>query len=117
MRLLDIFKKNKTKDFSYIDSINKAKEEYNKGNLEKMYLLSQVFGGEDNEVNTIYVPLGVNKLKEEYDNMVVELVKEGKVKSFNCKPEYKGKSVIPSKITLISSKDGVEVFKNTINIW
>ena len=30
MRLLDIFKKNKTKDFSYIDSINKAKEEYNK---------------------------------------------------------------------------------------
>ena len=45
------------------------------------------------------------------------MVEEGKVKSFNCKPEYKSRSAIPSKITLIASKDGEEVFKNTINIW
>ena len=44
-------------------------------------------------------------------------VQQGKAKSFNCKPEYKGKSVVPSKITITSGKDGVDVFKQTIEVW
>ena len=27
------------------------------------------------------------------------------------------KSVVPSKITITSGKDGVDVFKKTINVW
>lgn len=27
------------------------------------------------------------------------------------------KSVVPSKITITSGKDGVDVFKQTINVW
>lgn len=29
----------------------------------------------------------------------------------------KGKSIVPSKITIASGKDGVEVFKQTIEVW
>jgi hypothetical protein len=63
------------------------------------------------------VPVGINKIKEGMDNTLADLVEQGKTSSFNCKPEYKGKSVIPSRITITSGKDGIEVFKQTIEIW
>ena len=45
MGLFDIFKKKNTISFAEIDSVDKAKEEVRKGNLEIMYLMSPMFGG------------------------------------------------------------------------
>ena len=52
-----------------------------------------------------------------YDDILADCVEQGKVQSFDCTPEYKGKSVILCKIMIISGKDGVEVFKQSINVW
>ncbi|PWJ69419.1 hypothetical protein B0O40_1787 [Ruminococcaceae bacterium R-25] len=117
MGLFDAFKKKKTVNFEEIDSIGKAQEECKKGNLERMYIMSPIFGGTADPHNILYVPVGINKIKEGMDNTLADLVEQGKTSSFNCKPEYKGKSVIPSRITITSGKDGVEVFKQTIEIW
>lgn len=117
MGFLDKFKKNNRPNFEEIDSIEKAKEELSKGNLEILYLISPMFGGAEDIGNMLYVPIGVNKIKEHYDNMIADLLEQGKVKSYKCIPEYKGKSVIPSKLTMISGKDGIDVFKETIEIW
>lgn len=117
MGLFDAFKKKKPVSFEEIDSIEKAKEECRKGNLERMHIMSPIFGGSDEDFNILYVPVGVNRIKEGYDDILADLVEQGKAKSFNCKPEYKGKSVVPSKITIVSGKDGVEVFKQTIDVW
>lgn len=112
-------KKSKTNliDFEEINSRDKAREEFRKGNLEILYLLSPMFGGSKKEDNIIYVPKGVNKLKVSCDNIIADLLDEEKVKSYDCRPEYKGNSFIPSKITITSGKDGNVVFQETINIW
>lgn len=117
MGIFDAFKKKKPVSFEEIDSVEKAKEECRKGNLERMHIMSPIFGGSDEDFNILYVPVGVNRIKEGYDDILADLVEQGKAKSFNCKPEYKGKSVVPSKITIVSGKDGVEVFKQTIDVW
>ena len=117
MGLFDAFKKKKAISFEEIDSIEKAQDECKKGNLERMHIMSPIFGGTDEPHNILYVPVGVNRIKEGYDDILVGLVQQGKAKSFNCKPEYKGKSVVPSKITITSGKDGVDVFKQTIEVW
>ncbi len=109
--------KKKAIGFEEINSRDKAREEYKKGNLEILYLLSPMFGGSTNEDNILYVPIGINKLKESYDNIIADLLEQGKVKSYNCQPEYKGESSIPSKITITSGKNGNIVFKETIHIW
>lgn len=117
MGLFDIFKKKSQVNFEEIDSMEKARKEYKKGNLEKLYLISPMFGGTENESNILFVPIEIGKLKESYDNIVADLLAQGKVKSYNCKPEYKGKSCVPCKITIRSGKDGVDVFSETIEIW
>ena len=110
-------KRKKTVSFEEIDSIEKARQECKNGNLERMYIMSPIFGGTDEPHNILYVPVGVSRIKEGYDDILADLVEQGKAKSFNCTPEYKGKSVVPCKITITSGKDGVEVFKQTIEVW
>ena len=117
MGLFDVFKKKKTISFEEIDSVDKAKEECKKGNLERMHMMSPIFGGSDEDFNILYVPIGINRIKEGYDNILADLVAQGKAASFKCTPEYKGKSVVPCRITVTSGKDGKEVFKQTIEVW
>lgn len=73
------------------------------------------FGGQCIAQNTLYVPPFVAELKDRYDDMVEDLLVKGKVSKYNCVPEYKGKSFIPSALTVTAS--GESVFKETINIW
>lgn len=117
MGLFNKLKKKESIDFEKIDSIIKAKEEYKKGNLEILYLMSPMFGGVEDDSNILYVPNGINKIKEGYDNIIADLLEQNKVQSYKCEPEYKGNSFIPCKITITSGKDGQDVFKETINIW
>lgn len=117
IRIFNRFKKQNPINFEEITSRTRAYEEFRKGNLEILYLLSPMFGGSTNEDNILYVPIGINKLKESCDNIIFDLLEQGKVKSYHCQPEYKGESSIPSKITITSGKDGNIVFKETIHIW
>ena len=117
MGIFNKFKKKEQINFEEIDSIAKAKEEYKKGHLEILYLISPMFGVAEDESNILYVPIGINKIKEEYDNIIADLLEQNKVQSYRCDPEYKGSSFIPCKITITSGKDGQDVFKETINIW
>ena len=117
MGLFDRFKKKNIINFKEIDTVEKEREAYLKGNLETLYLVDPRFGGAEDPGNILYVPIGVSKIKESYDNIIEELLIQDKVKSYKCIPEYRGKSRIACKLTMIASKDGVEVFKQTIEIW
>ena len=103
-------------DFSDIDSIVKADALFQEGKLEKLLMRPACFGGEDNVLNTLYVPLGTAELKERIDtHTVAVLASEGKVMQYSAKPEYQGKSVIPIAVTVVASEPGS--FTATINIW
>jgi len=104
-------------DFSNIDSKEKAIELVEKGVLAPLYLLPLRFNGEDIDINILFVPPVVVKLKDRYDDMVEDLLVKGKVNGYVCTPEYKEKSFVPSKICIEAKKDGEVIFKETINIW
>ncbi len=103
-------------DFSGIDSQVKAEELFRRGDLEKLFLMPQEFGGEDNPLNTLYVPVGVAAIKSGIDNNVIgPLAAEGKVTKYTATPEYQGNSFIPIAIKIVVSEPGE--FSTTINIW
>ena len=103
-------------DFSGIDSLAKAEELFGRGELEKLFLMPLELGGEDNRLNTLYVPVGIARVKWGIDNnVVIPLAAEGKVSKYTATPEYQGKSFIPIAIKIVASDPGN--FTTTINIW
>lgn len=103
-------------DFSGIDSPQKAEQAFRRGELEKLLLMPAVFGGEDNPLNTLYVPVGVAGVKDGIDtNVIAPLAAEGKVSQYTAEPDYQGTSVVPIAITITASDP--EEFTTTINIW
>ncbi len=103
-------------DFSGIDSRAKAEELFRRGDLEKLFLMPLELGGEDNSLNTLYVPVGVAAIKSGIDNNVIgPLASEGKITKYRTTPEYEGKSFIPIAIKIVASDPGE--FSTTINIW
>lgn len=119
MGLFDFMKKKETvkPDFSEIDSNEKAMELAKKGVLSPVYLMPLRFNGEESARNRLFVPPVVVELKDRYDDMVEDLLVQGKVSGYSCTPEYKGNSFVPSKLTIVASKDKEPVFTQTINIW
>lgn len=103
-------------DFSVVDSQAKALELFERGDLEKLFLMPLEFGGTDNPLNTLYVPVGVADIKAGIDsNVIGPLAAEGKITKYTASPEYQGTSFIPIAIKIVASDPGE--FTTTINIW
>jgi hypothetical protein len=103
-------------DFSAIDSREKAAELFERGDLEKLFLMPLEFGGEDNTLNTLFVPVGLAGVKARIDaNVIAPLAADGKITKYKAMPEYQGRSVIPIAIRVEASDPGS--FTTTINIW
>src|SRR5262249_40946210 len=103
-------------DFSGVDSREEAEELFRKGDLEKLYLMPLEFGGVDNPLNVLYVPIGVAAIKSGIDNNVIgPLASEGKITQYKAEPEYQGKSFIPIALKITAWDPGQ--FTSTINIW
>ncbi|WP_298422188.1 hypothetical protein [uncultured Kordia sp.] len=102
-------------DFSNVNSNEKAIGLYNKGELVKVHLMPLEFGGEDSPRNTLYAPEFAQQFKQRFDAMIENLLHEGKNLSYNVQPSYKGKSFIPSVLTIKVTGDAD--FTETINVW
>jgi hypothetical protein len=103
-------------DFSHLDSQVKVEAAFQRGDLEKLFLLPLEFGGQDGSENVLYVPIGVADVKHGIDvNVIGPLVNEGKITQYKAEPEYQGDSFVPCalKITAWDPAD----FSTTINIW
>src|SRR5215467_15449466 len=94
---------NQGRDYSHIDSLDKALALYREGKLERLYMLPLEFGGQDVPQNVLYVPLGIVAIKKQLDETIANLVRERAVAGYNVQPEYKGASFIPSKIKIVTS--------------
>ncbi|WP_420574775.1 hypothetical protein [Kordia sp.] len=102
-------------DFSTVDSNEKAINLYEKGELAKLHLMPLEFGGEDGPGNTLYTPAFAQQFKQRFDAMIEELLHDGKNLNYVAKPAYKGKSFIPSQLTIEVTGDAD--FTEVINIW
>lgn len=103
-------------DFSAVDSREKAEELFRRGELEKVYLFPLEFGGPDEDVNVVYLPVGLGAMKTRIDMEVVQpLAEEGRITSYTATPEYQGRSFIPVSIRIRASDPGD--FTYTLAIW
>jgi hypothetical protein len=102
-------------DFTSIDSLAKAVEMFERGELEKLFLMPLEFGGSDIPANTLYVPIGIAEVKASCDRIIGELANKGRITKYTATPEYQGKSAIPIAIEIVASDPGE--FTSTINIW
>jgi hypothetical protein len=103
-------------DFSAIDSQEKAEELFRRGGLEQLFLIPLEFGGADNALNTLYVPVGLAEVKARIDtNIIGPLANDGSITKYTATPEYQGNSFIPIAIKIVASDPGE--FVTTINIW
>lgn len=102
-------------DYSAIDSNEKAQQLYAKKELVKLHLMPLDWGGEDIAMNIIYVPEFVVEEKAVIDGMIEDLLVAGLSIHYSCSPEYKGNSLIPSRLLISYSGDRVNT--HTIEIW
>lgn len=102
-------------DFSSVDSMAKAIELFERGELEKLFLMPLEFGGSDIPANKLYVPIGIAEVKASSDRIIGELASKGRITKYTATPEYQGKSAIPIAIEIVASDPGD--FTTTINIW
>ena len=104
-------------DYSFVETKDDIKMLVTYGKLVPLYLMPLKFNGEDSEKNKVYVPKVIVSLKNRVDDMIEDLIKKGQVSGYSCNLDYKGKSLVPSKLTVIARKDKEEIFTETINIW
>ena len=66
-------------------------------------------------MNTIYLPKSAAIQKILFEENVIELGKQGLIDNYSAKPEYKGKSFIPSKIVLEAT--GKQKMQHIIDVF
>lgn len=102
-------------DYSNIDSHEKAQQLCARKELVKLHLMPLDWGGEDVALNIIYVPEFVLEQKVRIDGMIEELLVAGYNLHYAASPEYKGRSLIASKLVITVSGD--RQLEATIEIW
>lgn len=102
-------------DYSHVDSREKAQSLYAEGKLEKVFLMPLEYGGEDIEVNVVYVPPGIGALKGKIDGTVAKMAEDGSIRRYSASPEYKGKSFVPAKINIRAYDPGE--FSASVDVW
>lgn len=82
----------------------------------KLLLMPLAFGGEDIDLNTVFVPVAAVALKERIDREIVEpLAAKGKVRRYTASPQYLGSSFVPA-IIRIEASDPTS-FNAVVHVW
>ena len=107
-----------TPDYSHVTTKEDAQKLVKEGKLFKILLFPEEFGGEDNPLNTVYVPAGIPEIKDQLTGTLIKYYNEELIDSLTVTPEYKGNSIVPSKIKMVAkhaTKTGT--FAPSIDIW
>ncbi|MFN3475347.1 MAG: hypothetical protein ACK4ZW_15000 [Blastomonas sp.] len=106
-------------DFSKVTSRAKAEALVKRGDLVKIRFVPERFGGPDDIENTGYVPPGaLFGLNFVYDR-ISGLIKIKSVTSLVVDLDYRGKSIVPSRIVYIGTgkRKGDAPIEFAVNIW
>ena len=107
-----------TPDYSEVTSREKAQALEAKGELVKILLFPEEFGGSDTPENVVYVPKAAADAKDLITETLVRFFKEGLIDNLQVEPTYKGDSFIPSRLVMKTSHSTKEgKFNPTIEVW
>ena len=105
-------------DFSHINSPEKAQAAFESGELTRILLMAERFGGAADPVNSVFVPHGVEKAKEALDGQIEQLLRGDLITSIQSSIDYHEDSFIPTRLVFDCShveKGGS--FTPTLEIW
>jgi hypothetical protein len=105
-------------DYSQVVSPQKARELFQRGELDRILLLPEEFGGEDVPRNVVYVPPGLGEIKAGIDQQILGLAEQGLVDRYKATPRYQGRSVVPIALEILatsSSRPGS--FGGMVEMW
>ena len=105
-------------DYADVTTLEAARALAAEGKLVKVLLFPAEFGGRDDEANTVYVPPGIDEIKDQMTGTLIRFYEQELIDNLSVKPEYKGKSVVPSKIVMTATHTTKEgKFNPTIDVW
>lgn len=105
-------------DFTDVDSKQKLMSLVEQGKLERVYLFPLEVGGQETELNAVYLPIGFRDVKKKIDGTILRLAQDGLISDLKVHPEYKGRSFVPSRIIIKAGhpeKPGR--LDTTIEVW
>ena len=106
------------RDWSAVTSTDAALALAEQGELFKILLLPEAFGGEDVAQNVVYVPRGIPEIKAQLTRALSRAVDADEIDQLNVQAEYKGDSAVPSRLHIKASHSAKESgFAQVIEIW
>jgi hypothetical protein len=105
---------------SYLTTDTRAEAEalWRDGSLERLHLFPLDGGGEDVDLNVVYVPKRAADAKLALDRRIMKLAEEGKVADYEAAPEYHDDSFVPTRIVVKAmAEDGSLVVQEVIEVW
>ncbi len=116
-------KKEETRKFVYdvndgstyedVSSQGLADEAVAAGRLIRAYIIDPIFGGMEEKINTLPVPPAAQKYFDHITDVMADAIRAGKEVDLDVKPEYRGDSSVPFRVTYNAGAAGI----HTINIW
>ena len=106
-------------DFSAVTTAAQAAKLSDTGRLKRILLRPVALGGVDVDDNAVYVPPAVVSLQTRLTETLERYVSEGRIDNLSVDTEYKGKSLVPTKIRVCATHSGreKEQFTTVIGIW
>jgi hypothetical protein len=105
-------------DFSQVKSVAVARALADEGKLVKVLAFPSELGGPDVPENIVYITPEAAYAREMIIGTLRRFADKGLIDKLDVRPEYKGDSVVPSRIVInaTSSKKG-GAFVPTIEVW
>jgi hypothetical protein len=104
--------------YTATDTRAKAESLWREGMLERVHLFPLDGGGEDIDLNVVYVPKHAAVAKAKLDQHLLKLAGEGHIADYEAAPEYHGESFVPTRIVVRAmAPDGTIVLHQTIEVW
>jgi hypothetical protein len=105
-------------DFSHIDSQEAAEALAAQGKLVKILLFPAELGGPDDPENIAYITPEAAEARLLIIGTLRRFADEGLIDNMSVRPEYKGKSIVPSRLVMeASSSKKPGGFNPTIEVW
>lgn len=103
-------------DFHRVTSSGRAEALCARGELRKTPLLPVGFGGDEAAPNLCYLTPLAAELKERLEReTILPLARDGRFTRYEVQPEYAGRSVVPTRLSLVASVPGFLV--QVIDVW
>lgn len=105
-------------DFSGVTSKAAARKLVRRGELVEIALFPVELGGPDDPLNISFITPEAALVRELTIGTFGRFAEEGTIDQLRVAPDYKGASVVPSRITMTASHSGQEgSIATTIEVW